>query len=75
MREKVTVGQHSKRRFLQGGIISSMPDEEKLPCSEKIAFETRVAAETTATTSEYWYGSRPHAYKCHHCHLWHLSSS
>ena len=57
------------------GIISSMLDEEKLPCSEKIAFETRVAAETTATTSDYWYGSRPHAYKCHHCHLWHLSSS
>jgi hypothetical protein len=52
-----------------------MTDEVLLPCSDKIAFDTKEQAETTATTSEYWYGSHPHAYKCRHCHLWHLSSS
>ena len=44
------------------------------PCAEKITFDTKEAAEVTATTSDYWYGHRPHAYKCRYCHLWHLSS-
>ena len=50
-------------------------DEVKLPCADKIAFDTKKQAEATATTSEYWYGRRPHAYRCRHCHLWHLSTS
>jgi len=51
-----------------------MQEAEALPCAEKISFDSKESAEVTATTSEYWYGSRPHAYKCRYCHLWHLSS-
>lgn len=50
-------------------------DEVKMPCSDKISFDTRQAAEATATTSEFWYGHRPHAYRCRHCGLWHLSTA
>jgi len=49
--------------------------EVALPCAEKLAFDSEKQATATATTSEYWYGTRPHAYKCRHCGLWHLSSS
>jgi hypothetical protein len=50
-------------------------NEVKLACADKIAFDTKKQAEATATTSQYWYGSRPHAYRCRHCHLWHLSTA
>ncbi|MBL8121906.1 hypothetical protein JNM87_04120 [Candidatus Saccharibacteria bacterium] len=53
---------------------TNMVDETKLPCADKLVFETRRAAETTATTSHYWYGSRPHAYRCRFCTHWHLST-
>jgi|JI10StandDraft_1071094.scaffolds.fasta_scaffold15227_10 hypothetical protein len=52
-----------------------MQENDTLPCAEKIAFDTRKAALATAATSEYWYGSRPHAYHCRYCKLWHLSTS
>jgi len=51
------------------------PNEVQLPCVDKISFDTRQQALATAATSEYWYGSRPHAYRCHNCALWHLSTS
>ncbi|MCA9318422.1 hypothetical protein KDA06_02145 [Candidatus Saccharibacteria bacterium] len=51
-----------------------MTDSSALPCADKLVFETRSAAEATATTSQYWYGSRPHAYRCRFCGFWHLSS-
>ena len=46
-----------------------------LPCSNKVAFDTQKAAQATATISQYWYGTRPHAYRCRHCGLWHLSTT
>jgi len=53
----------------------NMADETKLPCSDKISFDTKAQAEATATTTHYWYGHRPHAYRCQYCQLWHLSTS
>jgi hypothetical protein len=50
-------------------------DAVKLPCADKIAFDSKKQAEATATTSAYWYGTRPHAYRCRHCGLWHLSTT
>ncbi|MGB4800861.1 MAG: hypothetical protein WBP03_05095 [Candidatus Saccharimonadales bacterium] len=50
-------------------------DAVKLPCADKIAFDSKKQAEATATTSAYWYGTRPHAYRCSHCGLWHLSTT
>lgn len=47
----------------------------ELPCADKITFDTRTAAQATAATSQYWYGSRPHPYRCDYCQLWHLSTS
>ena len=49
--------------------------EDGLPCKDKLAFDSRKQAETTATVVEYRYGSSVHAYKCQHCQLWHLSSN
>ncbi|MEO8104997.1 MAG: hypothetical protein ABI602_01535 [Candidatus Saccharibacteria bacterium] len=49
--------------------------EADLPCKDKLAFDTRKQAETTATVVEYRYGSTVHAYLCRHCQLWHLSSN
>jgi len=49
--------------------------DDTLPCGDKIAFDSLEAAEVTATTSDYWYGQRPHAYRCRYCDLWHLSSN
>lgn len=46
-----------------------------LPCSEKLAFESKQAAEGAAVAITYQRGITLHAYKCQHCGLWHLSSS
>jgi len=46
-----------------------------LPCNDKLAFDTKKQAETTATVVEYRYGSMVRAYRCQYCHLWHLSSN
>jgi hypothetical protein len=49
-------------------------DEIKLPCADKLAFDTKQAAEATATTGEWRYGGKLKTYKCQYCHLWHLAS-
>lgn len=46
-----------------------------LPCADKLAFDSKKQAEDTATVVEYRYGSTVRAYRCRHCHLWHLSSN
>jgi len=48
---------------------------EVLPCSEKLAFDTREQAEAAATVALYQHGSNLKAYLCKHCGLWHLSSN
>lgn len=52
-----------------------MEDQKPLPCSEKLAFDTRKAAEAAATVAEYQHGTKLKPYVCRHCGLWHLASS
>lgn len=53
-----------------------MYDDEdiKLPCAEKLAFDTRKEAQASATVAEYRYGTKLNVYRCKYCRLWHLSS-
>lgn len=52
-----------------------MTDEAtELPCADKIAFDTKEAARTTATVSEHRYGSKLKVYECRYCGLYHLAS-
>ncbi|MBP7820806.1 hypothetical protein KA025_01100 [Candidatus Saccharibacteria bacterium] len=49
-------------------------DDESLPCAEKLAFDTKKAAETSALVAKYQHGTLLKTYKCRHCGLWHLAS-
>lgn len=52
-----------------------MSDEtEQLPCAEKLAFDTRKAAQAAATVAAYQHGTKLKVYVCRHCNLWHLAS-
>lgn len=51
-----------------------MDDAETLPCSEKVAFDTRKQAETAATVALYQHGTELTVYMCRYCGLWHLAS-
>lgn len=55
--------------------MNSESTVDELPCHDKLAFDTKKQAETTATVVEYRYGSTVRAYRCQYCHLWHLSST
>ena len=46
----------------------------ELPCKDKLAFDTRKEAETTANVAQYRYGTKLKAYVCRYCNLWHLAS-
>lgn len=48
--------------------------EETLPCAEKLAFDTKKAAQATATTARYQNGARVKPYRCAFCSLWHLAT-
>ena len=48
---------------------------EELPCSEKLAFESREAAEGAAVYARHRHGTKLKVYKCRHCSLWHLASN
>lgn len=48
--------------------------ETKLPCADKMVFDTKQEAENTALAADWQHGSSLKAYKCRHCHLWHLAS-
>lgn len=48
---------------------------EELPCSEKLAFESREAAEGAAVYARHRHGTKLKVYKCRHCDLWHLASN
>lgn len=50
-------------------------EEAVLPCKDKLVFDTKQQAETTAVVVDWQHGTKVHAYKCRHCHLWHLSSN
>lgn len=49
-------------------------DTPKLPCADKLAFDTQKEAQASATVAEYRYGNKLKVYSCKHCGLWHLSS-
>lgn len=51
-----------------------MSDEIKLPCVDKMVFDTKKEAQTASLTADWQHGARLKAYKCKHCHLWHLAS-
>ena len=48
---------------------------KELPCKDKLAFNTKQEAKTSATVAKYRYGNKLYAYICQHCGLWHLSST
>lgn len=49
--------------------------DEQLACAEKIAYDTKSQAEGAAAAADWQHGVKLRAYKCRHCHLWHLSSN
>jgi hypothetical protein len=49
-------------------------DEDVLPCHDKMVFDTKKEAETTAIVAEHTRGTKLKAYLCAYCQLWHLSS-
>lgn len=53
---------------------SNDTQEQSLPCSDKLAFDTKQQAQAAAVVAEHTYGSKLHPYICRHCGLWHLSS-
>ncbi|HSD56315.1 MAG TPA: hypothetical protein VLA92_04130 [Candidatus Saccharimonadales bacterium] len=50
-------------------------NEQALPCSDKLAFDTRQQAEASATVALHQHGTKLYPYLCGHCALWHLSSN
>jgi hypothetical protein len=51
-----------------------MEVSEKLPCDEKMVFESFEEAEATALAADWQHGAMLKPYLCKHCHLWHLAS-
>lgn len=45
-----------------------------LPCSNKLAFDTKKAADASATVVLYQHGTKVRSYHCRYCKLWHLAS-
>ncbi len=52
-----------------------MSDEsQSLTCNEKLAFDSKEAAEGAATYAMHRHGTKLGVYKCRQCGLWHLTS-
>jgi hypothetical protein len=49
-------------------------EEPKLPCANKLTFNTQREANAAALTALYQHGTKLKSYQCHHCNLWHLAS-
>ena len=52
-------------------------NDAKLPCAEKLAFDTSAQAKAVMASSKYHRGSNPNlkVYLCKHCQLWHLATN
>lgn len=50
-------------------------EDNKLPCDEKMVFETQDEAENLAVAVDWQRGTQLRAYRCRYCHLWHLTSA
>lgn len=46
----------------------------QLPCAEKLAFQTKEAAEGAAVYAKHRHGTKLKVYQCKDCQLWHLAS-
>jgi hypothetical protein len=51
-----------------------MEEQQPLPCSDKLAFDSRKQAEAAAAVALYQHGTKLRVYLCRHCGLWHLAS-
>lgn len=49
-------------------------ESSSMPCNDKLAFDTKEAAEGAATYAKYKHGTKLGVYKCSYCSLWHLTS-
>ncbi len=52
-----------------------MEETEQLACADKISFDAKAQAEGAAVAANWQHDISSKAYKCRHCHLWHLSSN
>ncbi len=50
-------------------------EEQQLPCSEKLAFDSAKEAEAASLVATMQRGIVLSVYECQFCGLWHLSSS
>lgn len=57
-----------------GGTIDAM-DDETLPCTDKLAFDSEKEALDQARVIKWRHDTDLKAYKCRYCQLWHLSSN
>jgi len=48
--------------------------DKKLPCSEKVAFDTKKEASSAGLAADWQHGATLKAYNCKHCDLWHLAT-
>ncbi len=49
-------------------------ETDEKPCKDKLVLDSKKEAENMAVAVDWQRGTQLKAYKCHHCHLWHLSS-
>lgn len=53
-----------------------MTDTEQSPtCEDKLAFDTKKAAEAAVLTVSWQRGTKLKVYQCRRCQLWHMTSS
>jgi predicted butyrate kinase (DUF1464 family) len=50
-------------------------EETKLPCAEKLVFNSKEAAEGAAVYAKHRHGTQLRIYICRFCKLWHLAST
>ncbi len=50
-------------------------DTDRLPCAEKLSFDTKVQAQASAVVADWQHGAKLKVYLCKDCELWHLASN
>lgn len=50
-------------------------EEQKLPCHEKVVFDTQQEAAAAGLAADWQHGATLKAYRCRYCNLWHLASN
>ena len=54
--------------------LGYMDEDPVLPCSEKLAFDTKKEADAAAVVADFQHDAKVASYLCQHCSLWHLKS-